>query len=58
MPSAFWIGQRVRLRTGGPEMTILNFGGDSGQLWVAAIWVEGNRAHRDRFPPEHLKPVE
>lgn len=48
-------GDTVRLKSGGPKMTVIN-AGDSGFMgaFVACVWFEGAKKFDDTFPPEAL----
>lgn len=52
MSEAFKVGDVVRLKSGGPRMTVTNAGDDmSGRPFVECAWFEGTTALNGAFPP-------
>lgn len=52
-PPQFVIGDVVRLRGGGPPMTVERIEGD----WISTCWFVGFELHRSTFEPPHLLMV-
>jgi uncharacterized protein YodC (DUF2158 family) len=50
------LGQTVRLKSGGPKMTVTNIGESLGRQMVWCVWFDGSRRHEDTFPPDALEP--
>ena len=48
-------GDLVRLKSGGPVMTVVNPGGLSG--WPVCNWFEGSAVKSGSFPPAALRKV-
>jgi uncharacterized protein YodC (DUF2158 family) len=48
-------GDRVRLMSGGPDMTVINAQGAAGEVWC--IWTVGDRVARDAFPTSALEKI-
>ena len=53
--SQFKAGDVVKLRSGGPKMTV---NGQSSDGSIICIWFEGHNPKRDVFAAESLKKVE
>lgn len=51
-------GSLVRLKSGGPAMTVEKTGRFGGQIRVSAVWFEGLESRRAMFAPETLIPAE
>jgi len=51
----FEIGDVVRLRSGGPKMTVHGLVSDGD---VVCQWFEGNEVHEESFPKDALKKIE
>jgi uncharacterized protein YodC (DUF2158 family) len=45
-------GDTVRLKSGGPAMTVNAVEGD----WVSCAWFDGSKKHEDTFPAAGLEP--
>lgn len=56
---AFKKGDTVRLKSGGPKMTVTNVGESimSGGIVVFCVWFDGSKKFDDTFPPETLEKV-
>ena len=52
---AFKIGDTVRLKSGGPLMTVASIGTAGGHPNVDCIWFEGTRRNEAGFPPDALE---
>lgn len=53
----FNIGSRVRLKSGGPIMTVANVGvGVSGEE-IECVWFVGNKKMNGSFPPDTLDEI-
>ena len=48
-------GDTVRLKSGGPIMTVTNIGDRMGELAVWCMWFEKMKKMEDTFPPEALE---
>ena len=55
MANQFRVGNIVKLKSGGPAMTITNVYGD-GEL--GCVWFVGTEQKGGTFPPDALEPVE
>ena len=53
----FKIGDIVRLKSGGPSMTVVEAAGPDIQ-YVSCAWFAGSRKEVGSFPPEALIPTE
>jgi phage shock protein C len=51
------IGQIVQLKSGGPEMTIVDIGTDAGQQQIECTWSDGQTQHSAHFPADALDTV-
>ena len=52
-------GDVVKLKSGGPAMTVRDVGNDmSGQLMVYCTWFVDDKPQQDAFPPHALKVVQ
>jgi uncharacterized protein YodC (DUF2158 family) len=51
---AFKVGDTVRLKSGGPTMTVENTGDFHGKPFVNCVWFEKSKCERGQFPPEAL----
>jgi uncharacterized protein YodC (DUF2158 family) len=52
----FKVGDVVRLKSGGPKMTVTGYGpGLSGVVLVACTWFDGAKAWHDKFPVEAVE---
>ena len=53
------IGDTVRLKSGGPVMTVENVGNDmSGKMTVWCVWFEGTKAIHGAFAMAAVESVE
>ncbi len=58
MTSTTWqIGNLVRLKSGGPTMTVANVGVGIAGDEVACTWFDGKKRLEDTFPPDALELV-
>lgn len=57
MAETFRPGDVVRLKSGGPKMTVENAGEDAmtGQPFVTCVWFEKTAAKRHQFSPDALE---
>jgi uncharacterized protein YodC (DUF2158 family) len=56
---AFRIGDVVKLKSGGPLMTVTNPGSTTGEhAVVSCSWFDGTTPHASVFPPDTLEIVE
>jgi uncharacterized protein YodC (DUF2158 family) len=51
----FKVGDLVRLKSGGPLMTVSNVGTAGGQLAVWCVWFEKDDQKSATFPPDALE---
>lgn len=51
----FKIGDRVVLKSGGPDMTVTNVGDQMGRLMVWCSWFDGMKPSAATFPPDALE---
>lgn len=56
----FKIGDVVRLKSGGPLMTVTYVGEEEGELIAVCVWFRNRDSDReqDGFPPESLEKIE
>jgi uncharacterized protein YodC (DUF2158 family) len=56
---SFKAGEVVRLKSGGPKMTVTQVGKKAmtGESAVWCVWFEGTKKHEDTFAPEALEAV-
>ncbi len=54
------IGQIVRLKSGGPEMTVQDesSSNDKTKTWYSCQWFAGKKLESGNFPPESLELVQ
>jgi len=57
MTGLFKEGDVVRLKSGGPDMTVLNPGDRLANTGVVCIWFSNNVKMDDEFPEETLEKV-
>jgi uncharacterized protein YodC (DUF2158 family) len=57
MANAFSIGQIVRLKSGGPAMTVTRIPASHLDELVHTTWFAGKKAEHGGFPPNALKIV-
>lgn len=50
----FKIGDSVRLKTGGPAMTIQGLHG-VGHCWATCVWFDESKLHKEEFRVEGLE---
>ena len=57
MPQNFKVGDVVRLKSGGPKMTVRAVDTDatSGEVTIYCDWFAGTTAHHEYFPPDALR---
>ena len=55
---SFNVGDTVRLKSGGPDMTVMRVGTAGGESMVWCAWFEGTKDAYGLFPPETLKALE
>lgn len=53
--SQFKIGDTVRLKSGGPIMTVTAVGDRLGTPTIWVSWFDGMKPANDTFPPDALK---
>jgi uncharacterized protein YodC (DUF2158 family) len=53
--SEFRIGDTVRLKSGGPTMTVTSVLPLGGSRLFECAWFEGEKAHSERFPAGALE---
>ena len=54
----FSVGDVVRLKSGGPAMTVTDIGDDSfGTMTVWCAWFEGVKGHSGTFPALAVEPT-
>jgi uncharacterized protein YodC (DUF2158 family) len=60
MSGAFKSGDVVRLKSGGPKMTVTNAGTAhmTGEAFVECAWFVGTKAETASFPPAALAAVQ
>lgn len=56
--TAFKEGDVVRLRSGGPKMTVTTVADQWGTMTAWCSWFEGMKAHDGTFPITALKPAD
>ena len=56
MSETFKIGDVVKLKSGGPKMTITTVGERYGTPTVWCVWFDGTKKYDGTFPPESLEP--
>lgn len=49
------VGRRVRLKSGGPTMTVEHIGDRYGVAAAQCAWFDGKALKRDSFPPGALE---
>ena len=54
---AFKIGDVVRLKSGGPAMTVTKVGDFGIRTIIKCTWFAENKNERGDFPPEALVPI-
>jgi|HubBroStandDraft_3_1064219.scaffolds.fasta_scaffold2442210_1 uncharacterized protein YodC (DUF2158 family) len=54
---AWNIGDTVKLKSGGPIMTVSRMGREMGHSVVVCVWFEGATKHQGGFPEESLEAV-
>jgi uncharacterized protein YodC (DUF2158 family) len=52
---SFKVGDMVKLKSGGPDMTVMKIGTAGGEPMVWCVWFEGTKDAYGLFPPEALK---
>ena len=52
---SFKVGETVKLKSGGPDMTVTRIGTSAGEPMVWCVWFEGSKDVYALFPPETLK---
>jgi uncharacterized protein YodC (DUF2158 family) len=56
MSDQFKAGDVVKLKSGGPDMTITRVESEGGsRVFVYCTWFTGNKNEKGHFPPEALK---
>ncbi len=53
----FKVGDKVRLKTGGPVMRVSQLHNDEGVQKVGCVWFEGPMEVEELFPPTILDPM-
>ena len=53
---SFKVGDTVKLKSGGPDMTVTRIGAAGGEPMVWCVWFQGSNDVHGLFPPETLKP--
>lgn len=56
MADTFKVGDVVRLKSGGPDMTVTNVGKESGMLTVWCAWFVGTKQEKGYFPADAVQP--
>lgn len=54
----FSVGDTVRLKSGGPKMTVTTVGDHWGTPTVWAVWFDGTKKLDGDFPPAALEKAE
>jgi len=52
---SFKVGDTVKLKSGGPDMTVTRIGAAGGEPMVWCVWFEGSKDVYALFPPETLR---
>jgi len=47
-------GSVVKLKSGGPAMTVTRVGNEQGRIFVYCAWFVGTKQEQGHFPPEAL----
>lgn len=55
MAKPFSIGDVVRLKSGGPSMTVAEIGDIEGQPTVSCTWFENDKKEQGTFHPDTLR---
>lgn len=55
MQSEFSAGDVVRLKSGGPDMTVRKIGSNDGEPLVIVDWFEGTQSKNGAYPPSSLE---
>jgi uncharacterized protein YodC (DUF2158 family) len=50
-------GDVVRVKSGGPKMTVADMGDYTGGFMILCVWFEGNKKFQDTFYPSVLEKV-
>lgn len=51
MSEIYKVGDLVRLKSGGPKMTVNSI----NSVWIDCAWFTGSKANRENFKPEALE---
>jgi uncharacterized protein YodC (DUF2158 family) len=60
MADQFKAGDVIRLKSGGPKMTVTSVADEWGAPMVYCVWFVGTKEQSGKFPPatlEHVKPI-
>jgi uncharacterized protein YodC (DUF2158 family) len=55
MADEFKAGEVVKLKSGGPKMTVSHIGNEYDPRAVYCVWFEGNKKKTEQFPPDALE---
>jgi uncharacterized protein YodC (DUF2158 family) len=51
------VGSVVKLKSGGPDMTVTSIDREQGKTFVFCAWFVGTKSEKGHFPPEALELV-
>jgi uncharacterized protein YodC (DUF2158 family) len=49
------VGSVVKLKSGGPDMTVTRIENEQGTIFVFCSWFVGTKSEKGHFPPEALE---